>query len=402
MTQNHLGRREEYHFKQQSGRLLSRNQFFAANKQNFSNNRQSKKTLTLFIFLIIGFIATWGSHFYFNLEAALGNTYQGGTPATQITNKQPISVLILGVDQGIENRHDQGNSDTMILATANPKTKKSTLTSIPRDLLADIRGDNGKYFMFRVNSAYQVGGNKAAMKTTKVLLNTPINYYMEVNMKALQELVDAVGGVDVKVPFSFTYNTTFKKGKMHLNGKQALDYARMRKEDPRGDYGRQMRQRQIIMAIVKNALSLNSISNYKKILKAFSKNVTTNMTFSDMMAIAINYRSVANNIKSDYIHGHDAWIDGASIQVASTSELQRVSDYIRTNLGLNKQKISNEETRQNRLNKKYNAIDWTNPNAFTNYQVFPANSDSAINSSSSSYNTTYNNNVSEYDNGGNW
>ncbi len=364
MTQNHLGRREEYHFKQQSGRLLSRNQFFAANKQNFSNN--------------------------------------SGTPATQITNKQPISVLILGVDQGIENRHDQGNSDTMILATANPKTQKSTLTSIPRDLLADIRGDNGKYFMFRVNSAYQVGGNKAAMKTTKVLLNTPINYYMEVNMKALQELVDAVGGVDVKVPFSFTYNTTFKKGKMHLNGKQALDYARMRKEDPRGDYGRQMRQRQIIMAIVKNALSLNSISNYKKILKAFSKNVTTNMTFSDMMAIAINYRSVANNIKSDYIHGHDAWIDGASIQVASTSELQRVSDYIRTNLGLNKQKISNEETRQNRLNKKYNAIDWTNPNAFTNYQVFPANSDSAINSSSSSYNTTYNNNVSEYDNGGNW
>ena len=402
MTKNHPDSREEYRFKQRSGRLLSRNQFFTANKQ-IASNKNFKKLLTLIVFLVVGFVATWGSHFYFNLEAALGNTYQGGTPATQITNKQPISVLILGVDQGIENRHDQGNSDTMILATANPQTQKSTLTSIPRDLLADIKGDNGKYFMFRVNSAYQVGGNKAAMKTTKALLNTPINYYMEVNMKALQELVDAVGGVDVKVPFSFTYNTTFKKGKMHLNGKQALDYARMRKEDPRGDYGRQLRQRQIIMAIVKNALSLNSISNYKKILKAFSKNVTTNMTFSDMMAIAINYRSVANNIKSDYIHGHDAWIDGASIQVASTSELQRVSNYTRANLGLKKQKISNEETRQNRLNENYNAIDWTNPNAFTNYQVFPANSDSAVNSDSgSNYNTTYNNNVSEYDNGGNW
>lgn len=402
MTKNHPDSREEYRFKQRSGRLLSRNQFFTANKQ-IASNKNFKKLLTLIVFLVVGFVATWGSHFYFNLEAALGNTYQGGTPATQITNKQPISVLILGVDQGIENRHDQGNSDTMILATANPQTQKSILTSIPRDLLADIKGDNGKYFMFRVNSAYQVGGNKAAMKTTKALLNTPINYYMEVNMKALQELVDAVGGVDVKVPFSFTYNTTFKKGKMHLNGKQALDYARMRKEDPRGDYGRQLRQRQIIMAIVKNALSLNSISNYKKILKAFSKNVTTNMTFSDMMAIAINYRSVANNIKSDYIHGHDAWIDGASIQVASTSELQRVSNYTRTNLGLKKQKLSNEETRQNRLNEKYNAIDWTNPNAFTNYQVFPANSDSAVNSDSgSNYNTTYNNNVSEYDNGGNW
>src|SRR5699024_12728996 len=73
--------------------------------------------------------------------------------------------------------------------------------------------------------------------------------------------------VDVNVPFTFTYHTHFKKGKQHLNGKEALDYVRMRKEDPKGDYGRQMRQRQVINDIVRKGMSVNSITNYRKILK---------------------------------------------------------------------------------------------------------------------------------------
>ncbi|MHC0039903.1 LCP family glycopolymer transferase, partial [Pseudoneobacillus sp. C159] len=70
------------------------------------------------------------------------------------------------VDQGIEGRHDQGNSDTLILATANPDKNTATMTSIPRDTLVNVLGDPGnKYFMYRVNSAYEVGGSKASVKT---------------------------------------------------------------------------------------------------------------------------------------------------------------------------------------------------------------------------------------------
>lgn len=66
-------------------------------------------------------------------------------------------------------------------------------------------------------------------------------------MKALKGLVNALGGVDVNVPFSFSYDwCDFKKGKQHLDGRHAIAYARMRYDDPRGDYGRQLRQRQII------------------------------------------------------------------------------------------------------------------------------------------------------------
>ena len=121
------------------------------------------------------------------------------------------------------------------------------MTSIPRDTLTEILGETSSqsYYMFKVNSAYQFGGSSGSVKTVSAMLNVPINYYVEVNMKALKSLVNALGGVDVNVPFSFSYDwCDFHKGKQHLDGRHAIAYARMRYDDPRGDYGRQLRQRQ--------------------------------------------------------------------------------------------------------------------------------------------------------------
>lgn len=350
---------------------LTRNTALTAKKLT---NRLGKgwRGLLLGLVLVLCFSLSWGAHVYFSVQGAVDKTFHAETvhPTAKIAQKKPISVLILGVDQGIEGRHDRGNSDTMILATANPQTKSATLTSLPRDLLVDVRGDkNNKYYMARINSAYEFGGSRGSVLTTQTLLNVPVHYYMEVNMKALSSLVDAVGGVDVQVPFSFKYHTKFHKGKMHLNGKEALDYARMRKADPKGDYGRQARQRQIILSIVHEALSIKSLNNYRAILKAFSKNVKTNMSFDDMMGLAINYRDCANHISSDYIHGHDAWIGGAAMQVAPTKELQRISDRVRTGLGLAKAKLHNQETRQNRLNRHHH-LKWSDPTAFENYIIY--------------------------------
>lgn len=329
---------------------------------------------------ICGIVATvcvcfglaWAAHMYFALHSAIDG--EGGNSATsaRIANRQPISVLILGVDQGLEGRHDKGNSDTIILATANPAKNKATMTSIPRDTLANILGDPGdKYNMFRINSAYGVGGSSASMKTVSALLDVPIYYYVEVNMKALKSLVNAVGGVDVKVPFKFSYDwCDFHKGKQHLNGRHAVAYVRMRHDDPRGDYGRQMRQRQVINAVVHKAISIDSIANYRKLAKVFSKYVKTNLTFNDMLALALTYRGCSQNIASGYIQGHDAWINGASIQVASTAELQKASNKMRKNLELETKVLDNDETRLNRMNEQNNGIKWKDPAAFTNYQIY--------------------------------
>ncbi|MCT6892330.1 MAG: LCP family protein, partial [Lactobacillus sp.] len=107
--------------------------------------------------LCVCFGLAWIAHMYFALHSAIDGNGSNYATSARIANRQPISVLILGVDQGIEGRHDKGNSDTLILATANPAKNKSTMTSIPRDTLANILGDPGnKYNMFRVNSAYGI------------------------------------------------------------------------------------------------------------------------------------------------------------------------------------------------------------------------------------------------------
>lgn len=346
--------------------------------------KKSRRPLPTIIGLLVTFAvmiaATWGAHAYFSLHSALvsmnGNNGSTATSA-RIAAKKPISILVLGVDQGLEGRNDKGNSDTIILVTVNPTTKKATMTSIPRDTLTEILGEtsNTSYYMFKVNSAYQFGGSSGSVKTVSAMLNVPINYYVEVNMKALESLVNALGGVDVNVPFSFSYDwCDFKKGKQHLDGRHAIAYARMRYDDPRGDYGRQMRQRQIIQAVVKKGLSVNGLVNYQKLLKVFAKYVKTNLTFGDMTSLAINYRSAASNISSGYIQGHDATISGTSLQIASTEELQKWSNKLRKSLGLSPQTLTNQETRQNSLNETYNGVDFSSNETITNYTIYEANS----------------------------
>lgn len=170
-----------------------------------------------------------------------------------------------------------------------------------------------------------------------------------------------------------------------MNGRHAVAYVRMRKEDPRGDYGRQLRQRQVIEAIAHKAMSVNTISNYRKLIDIFNKYVKTNLTFNDMLSLALNYRGCMSNLDSGYIQGHDAWIDGSSIQVASTEELQKTSDKIRKNLNLSTETLDNEETRQNDLNDQNSDIKWKDPNAFTNYRIYDQNSDKPAGGSNSGY-----------------
>ncbi|MBT8823456.1 LytR family transcriptional regulator [Lactobacillus delbrueckii subsp. bulgaricus] len=346
--------------------------------------KKPRRPLPTIIGLLVTFAvmiaATWGAHAYFSLHSALvsmnGNNGSTATSA-RIAAKKPISILVLGVDQGLEGRNDKGNSDTIILVTVNPTTKKATMTSIPRDTLTEILGEtsNTSYYMFKVNSAYQFGGSSGSVKTVSAMLNVPINYYVEVNMKALESLVNALGGVDVNVPFSFSYDwCDFKKGKQYLDGRHAIAYARMRYDDPRGDYGRQLRQRQIIQAVVKKGLSVNGLANYQKLLKVFAKYVKTNLTFGDMTSLAINYRSAASNISSGYIQGHDATISGTSLQIASTEELQKWSNKLRKSLGLSTQTLTNQETRQNSLNETYNGVDFSSNETITNYTIYEANS----------------------------
>ena len=180
-----------------------------------------------------------------------------GEETKVIEATQPLTILLMGVDTGNIERTDpwEGNSDSMILLTVNPKTKKTTMISLERDILTKIQHKDGTVTEEKLNAAYAGGGAELAISTIQDMMNIHIDRYVMVNMHGLQRMVDAVGGITVNntlgFPISIQDQEPFNKisvgvGQQHLNGEEALVYSRMRYQDPEGDYGRQKRQREVI------------------------------------------------------------------------------------------------------------------------------------------------------------
>ena len=222
----------------------------------------------------------------------------------------------------------------MMVVTINPKTNKTTITSIPRDTAVNIPGYTS-YGVSKINAAYAYGKSKTAITTVQKMLNIPIDFYAIINMGGMEKIINEVGGVTLKPTLSFSYGGyTFKKGvKTHMNGKKALAYSRMRDDDPLGDYGRQTRQRKVIMALLNKSNSISSLLN-EDFISSLSKQTQTDLTFNDLTALATNYRKATQHIKTTHLQGTSETIESQSMEVASKSELQRVTNYIRKALGL--------------------------------------------------------------------
>lgn len=312
--------------------------------RKISNHMLRKKICgALLIILLISFYSVSAYAYYLLSETktTIHQTYQK-TNVKKLRNvsqvlkqKKPVSILLLGTDTGALGRTDKGRTDTIIVATINPTTKKATLTSIPRDTQVKIAGSSSSYG--KINSAYTIGGVSSTIKTIQNTLHIPIDFYLLINMGGLRKLVDDLNGITIKPLLTFNYSYAHvKKGKtVTLNGKQALAYSRMRYSDPEGDYGRQKRQKQVIKAIVNKALSTETITNYKSILKTLENNMQTDLTYNDMITLETNYKDAASSIKSYVLQGEDATINGLSYQVATAKEKRKTSNRIRASLNLN-------------------------------------------------------------------
>ena len=255
-----------------------------------------------------------------------------------IENAKPINILLLGIDNGAYGRPtEDGRSDTMLLLTSNPTEKKAQLLSIPRDTYTEIVGMN---YYDKINHAYAYGQAKMAINSVEKLFDTSIDFYMEINMSGLMEFVDAVGGIEVTSPLTFTYEgRSFEEGKKELlDGESALRFARMRYDDPEGDYGRQKRQRIVIEQLVKKMMSFNSITNFEKIMNAVSKNVKTDISIGKIMALKNTYGPSFDHLEQAFIEERSLLLTnsiGEQIyySYATDEELLEKSNLIREYLG---------------------------------------------------------------------
>ncbi|MEH7217944.1 LytR family transcriptional regulator [Bacillus toyonensis] len=306
--------------------------------------KKMKKKILFWVLGIIGIIVVGGGVYAYTVYSNVSNTLDAvhkplnreksekREQKVDISDKKPISILMMGVDQRGE---DQGRSDSLMLFTLNPKTKSMKIISIPRDSYTEIVGKGTKD---KINHAYAFGGIDMAVKTVENFLNVPVDHYIEVNMDGFKDIVDAVGGVDVNNDLDFTYEGIhFEKGNIHLDGRKALHYSRMRKLDPRGDFGRQMRQRQVIQGVIKQGATVSSLASYGDVLKAIEKNVKTSLTQDQMFDIQKNYKDCMQNSEEIQIpgDGHKA-ADGIWYYYVPDAAKQDLTNKLRAHLELTK------------------------------------------------------------------
>lgn len=122
-----------------------------------------------------------------------------------------------------------------------------------------------------------------------------------------------------------------------MDGKKALAYADMRYKDPQGDYGRQSRQRAILMAIIHKSGSISTLLN-QQFINSLASQTQTDLTFDDLTVIAKDYRAATKDVKQTHLQGTGKTLNKQSMEVMKKAELQRVTNFIRNGLSISYKK----------------------------------------------------------------
>lgn len=217
---------------------------------------------------------------------------------------EPFTILLMGVDtdseKGVE-ANSSFNGDTLMLVSFNPNTLNATVFSIPRDLYVPIacRGNA----INKINSS-AAGGTECVINTIENLTTLKIDYYAKINFRGVVDLVDALGGVDINVENAFCEQDSHRSfenqlclsvGNQHVNGEEALAFARHRHSLPTGDLMRIQNQQKLVEAMARKLVKLNSISDFKDILSAVSSNISVNM---DTNQILSSYNILKNMVSN--------------------------------------------------------------------------------------------------------
>jgi LCP family protein required for cell wall assembly len=182
--------------------------------------------------------------------------------------KEPFNLMITGMD--VKGTIDtEGRSDVNMIVTVNPVNNQILMTSVPRDYQIYMPDKDNAMDKLTHTGFYGVPTTTGALEN---LLDTKVNYYVKVNFTTVEKFIDAIGGIDVYSEYEFTpvklKSWTVKEGMNHMNGEQALAFARERKAFLTGDNQRIKNQQAVFEAMIKKATSSKTmLLSYNKILK---------------------------------------------------------------------------------------------------------------------------------------
>ena len=245
-----------------------------------------------------------------------------------------VHIMLIGQDR----RPNQGRtrSDAMILCTVNTQKKTLVMTSFMRDTYVKIPDVNGKrYGKNRLNVPYALGGMDSLAECMVMNFGIEVDHFIEVDFSQFEQIVDAIGGVDIELTSSEAYRLGggMREGMNHLNGKHALAYARIRKIG--GDFGRTNRQRTVLLAILDKAKGM-SINEILTLTDTIFPMITTNMTNADIVGYVMDFFPILTDLQvttqTAPMEGEykGAMIDGMSVLVP---DLEKINARLRETIG---------------------------------------------------------------------
>ena len=318
--------------------------------------RRNKWIIWLVTPLIIILLAgtAYGTYLYNKAENVANKSYK---PLERTSKRDKdvhpemdnITVLFAGVDDSDTRNYNSGSrTDALMMATFN-KTKKSIkLLSIPRDSYVFIPR---KGYEDKINHAYGKGGITSTIETVEELLDIPVDYYVKMNFEAFIDVVDALGGVEVDVPYTLNEKDSkdrrnaihLEKGLQNLKGEEALAFARTRKRD--SDIERGKRQQEIIKAIMSKATSASSITKYAGVMEAVGENMETDLSFDEMKSF-FDYAKAGSklNIETLNLQGADSNIGGIYYYQLDEPALEDIKSKLKSQLDIGASTDSSTKT----------------------------------------------------------
>ncbi|TCB92716.1 LytR family transcriptional regulator [Micromonospora zingiberis] len=262
------------------------------------------------IVLALALIGGGGAWFYArSLDKNLARTdpfseITGGRPAKSVDGA--LNILMVGTDSrdpdAPMDRAGEWRADTIIVMHIPADHEQAYLVSIPRDLYVPIPesagADCGSGQRRKINAAFAFGGLPLAVRTVECFTDVHIDHVMAIDFAGFKQVTDALGGVDLEVERTITSihkpYRKFTKGTNHMNGTEALDWIRQRKQFPDGDFARMRHQQEFLRALMDKAASTGTLTNPKK-LNAFLRSVTDAVTVDhgfSLTDMAVQFRNL--------------------------------------------------------------------------------------------------------------
>lgn len=287
-------------------------------KKRFYKKRWFKIiAIIIILFLGVGGYFAWKTGYILNkISGSHSNplaSLLGGASQPQ-SQEGRTNILLLGM-RGADDPHGGLLADSIMVASFDTKNNKVAMISVPRDLYVQIPETTERGKLNSVYAYWEGSGRNQGLPKMEEMMQTitglKIDHAVAINFEGFRQLIDAVGGVDVKLPKAF-YETkqfvegnecggsfTLPAGTNHLNGEKALCYSRAREET--NDFDRSKRQQVILKALKNKMISLGTLTDFGKInniLNIIGANVKTDMTPDEMKGF---YEQYSNMKEADIV-----------------------------------------------------------------------------------------------------